>query len=366
MKDYDYNQMLDDYQFLNKVGRVVSSTGRSLSEAHMLPPDHAPGPGVRRGPASQQRRDALAKQLGFHKLPIMLLPDGMSRRKMNHLTRFSQGLLVHGLTASTMLSTWLLGELQRQCARQHQVPLSQWHLGTDTSEPKPKRLKEDQNSSFWRMDHAILTSLGLTCSDDTWSAWPSSVRPLLHVYELRLRNETTSKYLDWWVRKGAALEKPQSLVRGPPSMPALVPQHVLDHVSQLRPDTQPMESAVDLSNTVQHFVEVPMSMSLDTLLRSLPAGFGIVEFLEVALWPAQALVVAQRRGQIQLHPLQEPAPSVQQNAMQDQQLPPAVSKPAPQPVTASVAASTEPLPTPAVIPTPTLVAYADSDSDDEA
>lgn len=99
MKDYDYNQMLDDYQFLNQIGRVVSSTGRSLGDAHMLPQDATPGPGVRRGPASQQRRDALAKQLGFHKLPIMLLPDGMSRRKMNR-THWDAKYVVHSHTGN--------------------------------------------------------------------------------------------------------------------------------------------------------------------------------------------------------------------------------------------------------------------------
>jgi len=283
------------------------------------------------------------------------------------LTRFSQGLLVHGLAPSTVLSTWLLDELERQCARQRQVPLSQWHSGADESEPKHKRLREDEDCSFWRMDHALLSSLGLASSNDTWNAWSPSVRLLLHVYELRLRNETTTKYLDWWVRKGAALERPVSLVREPPAMPsALVPQHVLDNVSQLRPDTQPKESVADLSNTVQHFVEVPVSMTLDALLRSLPAGFGIVEFLEVALWPAHALAVAQRRGQVQLHPLQEPASSTKQDSIQDKQAPPALPLPEPQPVTASAAAATQPLPTLAAGPTPALVAYADSDSEDEA
>ena len=99
MKDYDYNQMLDDYQFLNQVGRVVTSTGRSLSEAHMLPLDHVPRPGVRRGPASQQRRDALAKQLGFHKLPIMLLPDGMTHRRMNR-THWDAKYVTHSHTGN--------------------------------------------------------------------------------------------------------------------------------------------------------------------------------------------------------------------------------------------------------------------------
>lgn len=284
------------------------------------------------------------------------------------LSRFSQGLLVHGLSSQTVLSTWLLSELERQCARQHQMPLSQWHSDTEADVSRAKRFKGDQDTnSFWHMDNDILSALGLASSNETWSAWPSSVRLLLHIYELRLRNETTPKYLDWWVRKGASLEKPVSLVREPAALPALVPQHVLDNVSQLRHDTQPKESAANLSNTVQHFVEVPMSMTLDTLLRSLPAGFGIVEYLQVAIWPAQTLAVAERRGQVQLHPLQVPAPPARQDPVQDKQASLAVSAPASQTATPAAASTEQSSSTSAAIPTPAaLVAYADSDTDDEA
>lgn len=280
------------------------------------------------------------------------------------LARFSHGILVHGLVPSTVLATWVLSELEQQCARQHQLALSQWHSGLEAGEPKTKRCKEA--STFWRMDPAILASLGLRSSDSEWSEWPSSVRLLLRIYELRLRNETTSKYLDWWQCKGAALEKPMSLAREAPALPpALVPQHILDSVSQLRPDTQPVATMATLPSTVPHFVEVPLSLSLDTLLRSLPAGFGIVEFLELTVWPSEALGPAQRRGQVQLHPLQEPAPPVKRDTPPQQPvLTPATSTAESQPGSAPA----QPLP-PAPTPTPmatTLVAYADSDTDDEA
>ncbi|WFD26494.1 Box C/D snoRNA accumulation [Malassezia nana] len=379
MKDYDYNQMLDDYQFLNKVGRMVSSTGRSLSEAHMLPQDHAPGSHVRRGTASQQRREALAKQLGFHKLPIMLLPDGMSRRKMNRthwgakqrcmfytlqvqfpchatesvsdLGHLVQGPLIHSLSPSTVVSTEVLSDLERQCARRHQMSLSQWHAGTEAAEHQAKRHKRDDNQRFWRMDPAILGLLGLTGTDEVWTQWPTSARLLLHIYELRLRNETSAKYLDWWLRKGASQEPPISLVRPPPAV--LLPQHVLDHVSQLCSDTPPVNSPAALPNTVQHYVEVPAAMTLDALLRSLPVNFGIVEFPEVSIWPTQALNVAQRRGQVQLHSLQEEP--VKQDLPKDN-----VPTKAPSPL---VAAEPQPIP-PKQAPV-TLVAYADSSDDDE-
>ena len=74
---------MQDYQFLSQVGRVVTSAGRELTDSNMVSDDKSkPGP-PRRLTASQQRREQLAKQLGFQRLPIMLLPNGMSKRKQN-------------------------------------------------------------------------------------------------------------------------------------------------------------------------------------------------------------------------------------------------------------------------------------------
>lgn len=270
---------------------------------------------------------------------------------VSDLAHLIQGPLIHSLSPSTVISTEVLSDLERQCARQHQMPLFQWHAGTDAVDHQAKRHKSDDNRTFWRMDPAILGLLGLTSTDDLWTKWPASARLLLHIYELRLRNETTTKYLDWWLRKGALQEPPVSLVRPPPAV--LVPQHVLDHVSQLCSDTPPVTGPAAFPNTVQHYVEVPVTMTLDTLLRSLPANFGIVEFPEVSIWPTQVLNVAQRRGQVQLHPLQ--AEPVKQDLPKDN-----VSTKAPSPPVAP-----EPQPMPPEQAPVTLVAYADS-SDDEA
>ena len=70
MNKYDYNQLMEDYQFLNQVGRMVATTGRALYEAKLLGSKSAGE--QRRAPASVHRRDGLATQLSYHKLPIML------------------------------------------------------------------------------------------------------------------------------------------------------------------------------------------------------------------------------------------------------------------------------------------------------
>lgn len=83
MRDYDYGQMVQDYQFLSQVGSVVTRAGRTLADAKMVPEPAKQGSTPRRLPAAQHRRERLSKQIGFQKLPVMLLPDGMSKRQQN-------------------------------------------------------------------------------------------------------------------------------------------------------------------------------------------------------------------------------------------------------------------------------------------
>ena len=83
MNKYDYNQMVRDYQFLNQVGRVAASTGRHLVDKGLVQPPGPPSGAPRRSSAAQHRRDQYAKQVSYRRLPIMLLPDGMSKRSAN-------------------------------------------------------------------------------------------------------------------------------------------------------------------------------------------------------------------------------------------------------------------------------------------
>lgn len=132
---------------------------------------------------------------------------------------------------------------------------------------------------------------------------------LLRVYPLRLRNETTTRFLDWWTRKGAALEQADG---GPapvstPRRDPLVPQHILETVAKLHggtsaPPTAAADEALAWSSRAM-YVEVPSTATVEWVLRSLPEAYGIVEFVELELWPKDAFATAERRGRAQLIPL---------------------------------------------------------------
>ncbi|KOS15627.1 hypothetical protein Malapachy_2396 [Malassezia pachydermatis] len=388
MKEYDYNQMLEDYQFLNQVGRMVTERGRELSNGKMLAPEKpAAGPSSRHGPAAQQRREALGKQIAFHKLPIMLVPDGMSRRKQNRshwdakqrrmlftiqfhfpcqrtsedatIARAqAQGILVHSLEGPTCLSHVCLTELERLSARVHHQSVTAWHARITPDERPGKRARMDDMSHRmdrvshhgpWHLAPDVMASLGLPHAPNHALSLPASSALVLHVYPLRLRNESSVKYLDWWARKGAMQEAAAtpatvstSEAMSKPSL--LVPQHILDQVSQLRADPSTVVDSPLTSSTTQYYVLVPSEMDLLTLIRRIPSEFGMVEFADLELWHTEALTMAERRGQVVLLPL-GPAPST----------PTDTTTPAPtSPEAVKLAAM------------PTLVAYTSSDSEGEA
>ena len=294
MRSYDYNQMMQDYQFLSQVGRVVSSTGRNLAEARMLQEPSRPNTPARRLPAAQHRRELLSKQIGFLKLPLMLLPDGMSKRQQNKTTydtkkkqilytvqcafpcaRPAQApVAVHGLPSTTELGVCLASALSVRDA---------------ADEPDHKRPRTDAPADFG--------ALGLMrdASDADRLGPQRDTLLLLRVYPLRLRNETTTRFLDWWARKGAAMHDPNASAE-PARAEPLVPQHVLDTVARLHgnePDTA--EEALAWSSTALYVV-VSSDASLERVLRSLPDDYGVVEFLELEVWPEDTIRAAERRG----------------------------------------------------------------------
>ncbi|WFD39420.1 Box C/D snoRNA accumulation [Malassezia japonica] len=296
MRDYDHTQMMQDYQFLSQVGRVVSSTGKGLSDARMLPDAGKPGANARRVPAAQHRREQLSKQIMFRKLPIMLLPDGMSKRQQNKTywdtkkksvlytvqctfpcVPDAEGVSVHGQAGDADIGASLRRALGQG----------------DAEEPEAKRRRTDRRSALGLVPDA---SGGLEAASDAML--------LLRIYPLRLRNETTTRFLDWWSRKGAALEASGEVAfSAPPARrEPLVPQHVLDSVARLHGNegkTAQTDDALAWAH-VALYVSVPAASKIEWLFRSLPPDYGIVEFLELEVWEKEAFAAAERRGKCQL------------------------------------------------------------------
>jgi hypothetical protein len=87
MGEYGWGNMMDDYTFLEHVGRKVGEWGRDMSRNGLLQ-------GAARGRGSgktgrtgrggrKTRRELLKLQLDLRDIEMELLPDGMERRKIN-------------------------------------------------------------------------------------------------------------------------------------------------------------------------------------------------------------------------------------------------------------------------------------------
>ncbi|WFD44808.1 Box C/D snoRNA accumulation [Malassezia psittaci] len=307
MRRYDYNQMTQDFQFLTHVGHVVSSTGRKLADARMLPETSKPGATARRASGAQQRREALAKQLGFLKLPIMLLPDGMAKRQQNKTSSDTKRKSLSCTVQCSFPSAD--GELNPACI--HGQPLNRT-LGlclaailnpqTHAQESKSNQVTTTYSDKMERMGLAI-------DPQDSESVVPNAECMLLaRIYPSRLRNETTPRFLDWWARKGAALEAcSENETRSEPSSSAnanpFIPQQVLDQVARAHGNYVSTDDQALAWSNAASYVSVTSDYTIESLLRSLPDEFGIVEFLELEVWRRSAVSLAQSRHRLQLHEL---------------------------------------------------------------
>ncbi len=93
MNQYGWGSMLDDYVFLEDVGRLVESHGVSISRGRYSSTTnrgHRPGTRGRGGfkpPGRGNKRDTLQTQLSFRDIYVEFLPEGMERKKLN-LSKF--------------------------------------------------------------------------------------------------------------------------------------------------------------------------------------------------------------------------------------------------------------------------------------
>ena len=95
MNQYGYMALMNDYVFLEEVGRQVGEWGKEIVkggfDARNAPRGMARGRGRGRGrggasAASRTKRDVLKMQLDFRDIEMELLPAGMERRTMNQST----------------------------------------------------------------------------------------------------------------------------------------------------------------------------------------------------------------------------------------------------------------------------------------
>ncbi|TRM68437.1 hypothetical protein BD626DRAFT_481730 [Schizophyllum amplum] len=96
LKEYGYGTLMDDYTFLEDVGRHVGQWGKEIVKGGL---NAVPTTGVARGmartrggaarrPGGRQsvKRDTLKAQLEAHDIDVDFLPSGMERKKLNQST----------------------------------------------------------------------------------------------------------------------------------------------------------------------------------------------------------------------------------------------------------------------------------------
>lgn len=274
----------------------------------------------------------------------------------------SEGAYVHQLAGNAVVMDVCLAELERLSAARNSTSVAAWREAQPST--KRARLESDVLHGPWRLDADTMRELGVPGVHGQVAQLPAPAMLMLQVYPWRLRNESSAKFLDWWSRKGSAL--PAAAPSAPPpgtvaAEHAMVPQHVLDQVSQLRADDTDAVESPWTAAVHQHYVQVPPAMRLDTLLRSLPAEYGVVEHAVLMLWPKDALSLAVRRGQVTVLPLMATAQAATPAPRSE------LTEPAPRrEPTEPPPANTAPTGGPAAAPAASgLVAYA-TDSDDEA
>lgn len=335
---------MQDYLFLSAISREAVETGRKIVSANLLP---SPSPSLRM--TNQQRqRDQLGKQLHYRKYKVMLLPEGMARRNLNHSTfnpkgkRFDLSIEVKANTTS-----WITHKVDPK-SNIEEIVLGELEKRSFSSRKESAKAKESK--SGWATKTTLIDELGLSVPSTkgkekakqettVWESWPRKDWAIVvPVYSARLSNESTTRYLEWWNRKrkweeanpelakqqqrdstAAASEPVRPEVEEPSPPPAppasalgeveavgggIVSNSLLSMLSARLGRTEPVprsspskaghEEAKETthprsSKSILLHLTHPAQTSLDWLLQNIPPGYSVVEFPELRIVPMSEL-----------------------------------------------------------------------------
>ena len=80
MKEYGYGALMNDYVYLEDIGRKVTEWGRDIGKGkYQVTERDRVGGGRRR----KSKKEALQIQLEIREIPLVFLPPGMERKKLN-------------------------------------------------------------------------------------------------------------------------------------------------------------------------------------------------------------------------------------------------------------------------------------------
>lgn len=250
--------MLQDYLFLSAISRTTAENGRRIMSLNLLPPSsssdtsHKGGNmGAGRQTNQQRQREQLLKQLHYRRFRVMVLPDGMARRRANqsqfspkdkkmhlsveltlpaHLSKAAvgtqdqpgetaRGWMLHKQDSLKSVQDVVLGELQHRSFANKKELLKAKELfntpglhttnNSSSSSSISSKDKTTATPTMWILSTRLLDDTRLplparaTITDD-WVAlyaWPAEWSVVVPCYSARLTNESTARYLEWWTRK---------------------------------------------------------------------------------------------------------------------------------------------------------------------
>lgn len=80
MKEYGYGALMNDYVYLEDIGRKAKEWGKDIAKGKYQVTERDRIGGPRR---KKSKKEALQIQLEIREIPLVLLPQGMERKKLN-------------------------------------------------------------------------------------------------------------------------------------------------------------------------------------------------------------------------------------------------------------------------------------------
>ncbi|SJX62276.1 uncharacterized protein SRS1_13123 [Sporisorium reilianum f. sp. reilianum] len=214
LTQYTEAHLMADFHFLSSISRTTAETGRNIVSLNLVPASSSPST---RQTNQQRQREQLVKQLHYRRLRVMVLPEGMARRKTNlsafqprdkrfvltvELALGGAKTLLHRQDAGATVEDVVLGELQhRSFANRKEAQRVRGALPDSSTAAR-----------MWIVSKTVLQQTQLPVPSATvpagedgeyvaLHAFPKEWAVLVPAYSARLTNESTTRYLEWWTRK---------------------------------------------------------------------------------------------------------------------------------------------------------------------
>jgi hypothetical protein len=210
LKEYDSKQLMEDFEYLQYLGKCVTSLGRDITkhgwmkDESVQKPNQQQGGTTRGGHANHKNANTFHQHVSAEvknrqtfeswirkmRLPIMLVPDGMSLRKENQ-TRWKNN-------TKQLLCTVEIRFPSTSTKSRSLLHHILWDKQISEVVLKEVEKKGKQKSkTAGEAPDDVMTF----CEGVSMDKWSDSLCIAVSVSNDRLRNESSSKFLEWWQRQ---------------------------------------------------------------------------------------------------------------------------------------------------------------------